>query len=258
MVGAVFFGQLSELTEAVGLGINGTHFLETIAATGVLSLANEVTLHLYRVDSPESVASDIQTARDVLEAAGSALPVSSGEWGYSTYDPNAPADGVNFLPAVTPNRQASYLARMLLVNYSLGLRRSVIFKDRDKQEPSPGNIEHHWGLMTGDLTPKPSYAAVSSLTELLGDAGPPETMALGAGEHGLRFALPDGSQIIALWAEQKATWLLRTEGDNDGRVLRRDGTDITPAGLADGAQVTVDPDDGPMYLVGDVAVMRVD
>ncbi len=74
---------------------------------------------------------------------------------------------------------------MLLFNYSLGLRRSVIFKDRDKQDPNPGNIEHHWGLMTSDLTAKPSYVAVSTLTELVGEAGPPEILALGAGEHAL-------------------------------------------------------------------------
>jgi hypothetical protein len=254
VAGAVFSGPLSEVTEALGLGISGPRFLETVAATGVLSLADEVTLHLYRPDAPESAATDIQVARDLLDAAGYPLPVSSGEWGYSTYDPTAPQDGVNFLPAVTPNRQASYLTRMLLFNYSLGLRHSVIFKDLDKQDPNPGDIEHHWGLMARDLTPKPSYFAVSTLTELLGDAGRPETVALGAGEHGLRFQRPDGSQITALWAEQKATWLLRTEGPGDARVLGRDGSDVTPAGLSDGAQLTVESDDGPIYLVGDIAV----
>lgn len=258
VVGALFFGPLSEVTETIGLGISGPRFLETLAATGVLSLADEVTLHLYRRDAPEGAATDIQVARDLLDAAGYPLPVSSGEWGYSTYDPTAPPDGVNFLPAVTPNRQASYLARMLLYNYSLGLPHSVIFKDLDKQDPDPGNIEHHWGLMTRDLTAKPSYFAVSTLTELVGDAGPPETLALGAGEHGLRFQRPDGSQVIALWAEQRATWLLRAEGPGDARVLGRDGSGLTPAGLSDGAQLTLEPDDGPIYLVGDIVVTSVE
>ncbi|MBW1762885.1 MAG: hypothetical protein JRG67_16640 [Deltaproteobacteria bacterium] len=258
VVGAIFFGALSEIAEAIGQGTSGPRFLESVAATGVLSLADEVTLHLYRADAPEDAATDIKTARDLLDAAGYPLPISSGEWGYSTYDPNAPADGVNFLPAVTPNRQASYLARMLLFNYSLGLRRSVIFKDLDKQDPNPGNIEHHWGLMARDLTPKPSYFAVSTLTELLGDAGPPETVALGAGEHGLRFEPRGGSQVTALWAEQRATWLLRAEGPGDARVLGRDGSDLTPAGLSDGAQLTVESDDGPVYLVGDITVTSVE
>jgi hypothetical protein len=254
VVGALFFG-LPEITEGAGLGIGGPRFLESIAATGVLSFANEVTLHLYRLDRPEGTATEIQVARDLLDAAGYPLPISSGEWGYSTYDPGAPPDGFNFLPAVTPNRQASYLARMLLFNYSLGLRRSVIFKDRDAQNANPGNIEHHWGLLEWDLTRKPSYLAVSTLTEVLGDAGPPEIVPLGAGEHALRFDRPDGSQVTALWAEQRATWSLRAEGSS-GRpqILGRDGTDLTPSGLANGVQWTLDPDDGPIYLVGAISV----
>jgi hypothetical protein len=142
---------------------------------------------------------------------------------------------------------------MLLLNYSQGLRRSVVFKDLDG--PEPGNLEHHFGLMLPDLSAKPSYLAVSTLIELLGDAGPPETIPLGAGEHGLRFRRPDGSHVTALWAEQTATWLLRTEGPSDARVLGRDGADLTPAGLSDGGLLTVEPDDGPIYLVGDIAVL---
>jgi hypothetical protein len=258
VVGAVLFGFLSEIMELVGMGISGAHFLEPLAATGVLSVADEVTLHLYRIDAPEGAATDIQAARDLLDSAGCPVPISSGEWGYSTYDPDAPPDGINFLPAVTPNRQASYLARMLLFNFNLGLRRSVIFKDLDHQDPNPGNMEHHWGLMFEDLTPKPSLAAISTLTGLLGDAGPPETISLGPGEHGLRFRRPDGSQVIALWAEQTATWSLRAQGPGDARVLARDGAEITPAGLSEGALMTLEPDDGPIYLVGDIAVASVE
>jgi len=253
-VGALFFG-LPEITEAAGLGIGGPRFLESIAATDTLSLADEVTLHLYRLDRPEGTAAEIQIARDLLDASGYPLPISSGEWGYSTYDPSAPPDGFNFIPAVTPNRQASYLARMLLFNYSLGLQRSVIFKDRDAQDANPGNIEHHWGLMEWDLTRKPSYFAVSTLTELLGDAELSEILPLGAGEHALRFERPDGSRVTALWAEQRATWSLRAEtASGDARVLARDGSDLTPAGLSDGVQWTLEPDDGPIYLIGDISV----
>jgi len=256
VVGALIFGVLAEILEALGLGLSGPHFLETVAATGVLSLVDEVTIHLHRAAAPESAAADIQDARDVLNGAGVPLPVSSGEWGYSTYDPNVPPTGINYLPAVTLNRQASYVARMLLLNFSLDLRRSVIFKDLDGQEP--GNLEHHFGLMLPDLSAKPSYLAVSTLTELLGDAGPPETLSLGAGEHGLRFRRPDGSQVTALWAEQTATWLLRSEGPGDAHVLGRDGAELTPAGLSDGALLTLESDDGPIYLIGNIAVASVE
>ena len=255
VVGALFFG-LHEITDSIGIA--GPGFLETVAGTGVLSLADEVTIHLYRIESPEGAAPDIELARNILDDAGYPLPVSSGEWGYSTYDPTAPSDGINFLPPVTPNRQASYYARMLLHNYSLGLRRSVIFKDLDAGDPDPGDIEHHWGLMMRDLSKKPSYFAVATLTELVGDAGPPEAVELSTGKHGLRFVRPDGSEVTALWGEQEATWLLRAEGSGDARVLSRDGADITPAGLSEGAQITIESDDGPIYLIGDIAVTSVE
>jgi hypothetical protein len=253
VVGALYFG-FAEIIEGLDLGIGGPRFLESLPATGALALADEVTLHLYRPGSPEDVSADIEVARDLLEDAGYPLPVSSGEWGYSTYDPDAPPVGLNFLPAVTPDRQASYLARMLLFNYSLGLPRSVIFKDRDASDPEPGDIEDHWGLMTGDLTPKPSLVAVSTLTELLGDAGSPESIALEAGEHGLRFQRADGSQVTALWAEQEATWSIRAEGQPDAQVIGRDGSDLTPEDLSEGTQVTLLPDDGPIYLLGAFSV----
>lgn len=250
-VGALYFG-LPEVIEAAGLGIGGPRFLEAVAATGALDGADEVTLHFYRPAPPEDVASDVRTARAILEAAGYALPISSGEWGYSTYDPDAPATGFNFLPAVTPNRQASYLTRMLLYNYSLGLRRSVIYQDRDPRDPDPGDIEDHFGLMSDDLTPKPALGAISTLTEQLGDGSLIETLTLGPGEHGLRFERGDGSQVTALWAEQDTTWTLR--GDADASVLSREGSDVTPPGLAQGAQLQVAADDGPIYLIGDFSV----
>jgi hypothetical protein len=112
--------------------------------------------------------------------------------------------------------------------------------------------------MMRDLALKPSYFALSTLTELVGNAGPPESLTLNPGEHGLRFQRPDGSQVTALWGEEAATWLLRAEGSGDARVLSRDGADITPAGLSDGVELTLDSDDGPVYLVGDVSVTGVE
>jgi hypothetical protein len=255
VAGALFFG-FPEAVEALGLGLGGPRFLEAAGATDVLGLVNGVSLHFYRFGAPESVNADVESARGILERAGHPLPLWSGEWGYSTYDPDAPATGFNFLPAVTLDRQASYIARMLLFNYHLGLRRSVIFKDRDEHNPDPGNIEHHWGLMFEDLTAKPSLDAVATLTELIGDAGPPEPLTLGAGEHGLVFSPPDGRRVVALWSEQETTWLLRRGGEGgDGRIVGRDGADLTPADFSDGVRVTVATDDGPIYLLGDVTVV---
>ncbi len=257
VAGALPF-MFPEAIEALGFGIGGPRFLKAVAETGALGLVHVVTIHLYRPGPPEGVESDVEVAREVLQRTGYPLPLWSGEWGYSTYDPDVPSDGLNFLPAVTLDRQASYIARMVLVNYSLGLQASVIFKDRDAQDPDPGHIEHHWGLMFEDLTPKPSLVAVSTLTELIADAGPPEPLTLPPGEHGLAFERPDGLRVVALWGEQETTWLLRANAQTDReRIVGRDGSDLTPAQLSDGVQFTLDPDDGPIYLLGDIEVAPV-
>jgi hypothetical protein len=60
---------------------------------------------------------------------------------------------------------------------------------------------------------------------------------------------------VALWAEQRAVWRLRARGRRP-RVLARDGRDVTPSGLAarGGALLALEPDDGPVYLVGRIGV----
>ncbi len=41
-------------------------------------------------------------------------------------------------------------------------------------------------------------------------------------------------------------------------MLGRDGAELTPVGLSDGAQLTLEPDDGPIYLIGDITVAGVE
>ncbi len=254
--GALFF-TFADSIETGGYGIAGPRFLKEVAATDALSLVDEVTLHLYRPDQPEGALEDIELAQQILKDAGHDVPVTSGEWGYSTYDPNVPPEGLAFLPPVSPERQASYYARMLLLNFANGLTRSIIYKNVDKRDPSPGHIEHHWGITTAKLDKKPSYDALKTALKMVGDAPVPERLDLASKEYQLRFKKPDGAHVIALWAEQKATWTLKAEAPTgDERVVGRDGDDITPEGLADGVEFTLESDQGPIYLVGKISVTR--
>jgi hypothetical protein len=134
----------------------------------------------------------------------------------------------------------------------LGLAGSVYFKDRDAAPPAPGNMEHHFGLMHGDLSSKPAYDAVATLTRLLGDARLQRELPLGEGNHGLLFRRRTG-RVLVLWSKAPTTWRLRARRPGV-RVLARDGRDVTPPGLRRGALLSLDPDDGPIYVLGTVAV----
>jgi hypothetical protein len=245
------FMALPAVVRAIG-GVPGLEFLEGFFAAEGLAHVDGVTAHFYRAEAPETVAADVTAIRALMSAAGRTVPLWSGEWGYSTYDPAAPPTGVNYLPAVSLERQAAYAARLLLGNHQLGLAGSVYFKDRDAAAAEPGNIEHHFGLMHGDLSPKPAYTAVATLTRLLGDARFQRALALGEGNHGLVFRRRAG-RVVALWSERPTTWHLRARCPGV-RVLARDGRDVTPAGLRRGALLTLAPDDGPVYVLGPVMV----
>ncbi len=252
LVGAAFTG-LPAAIAAIG-GVPGVDFLAAVFATGVLDFVDGVTFHPYRAEAPETVAAEVGAIRMLMAGAGRTVPLWSGEWGYSTYDPTAPPTGLNYLPAVSEARQASWIARMLLVTHRLGLAGSVIFKDRDAAAPSPGDIEHHFGLLHADLEPKPAYTAVATLARLVGSAEPRRPLTLPPGQHGLVFRPRGGGRVVALWAEQRAVWRLRARGRRP-RVLARDGHDVTPPELArGGALLALEPDEGPVYLVGRIGV----
>ncbi len=251
LIGAPFMG-LPAVIPLLG-GIEGQEFLRRLFATGAQELADGVTAHFYRAEPPESVAAAVSEIRQSMQEAGTVLPVWSGEWGYSTYDSDAPPTGLNFLPAVSLDRQASYAVRMMLHDYEIGLAGSVWFQDRDAENPDPGDIEAHWGLLQHDLGAKPAFTSVSALTGLLGDATSFTSLALGAGEHGLTFETT-ARPVTALWSEQTGQWRLEPR-EADVRILSRDGQDVTPPALEKGLQVRLRSDDGPIYVLGDVAVL---
>src|SRR5262249_11267444 len=100
--GAILVGSISYILDS----LLGDSFLQGLIAQHVILLADGLTVHFYRGGPPESVGADVGHVRDLLAAAGQVIPIWSGEWGWSTYDPTAPPTGLNYLPAVTPQRQA--------------------------------------------------------------------------------------------------------------------------------------------------------
>ncbi len=248
LIGGVFYG-LAAAIEALG-GVGGPTFVQELADSGVLALADGVTVHFYRSAAPETVATDVEQIRAVFAQAGADVELWSGEWGYSTYDPTVPPTGLNFLLAVDPDRQASYVARMMLTDDLLDIPASVYYQDRDPPDPSPGDIEGHWGLVHADLTPKPAYDALFTLNRLVGSAPRLGTLSLAAGEHGVVF---DGGQgrVTALWTESEASWTIHPTAD-EVHIVGRDGDDVTPEGAPDGSlSVSLQSEGGPIYIAGD-------
>lgn len=140
--------------------------------------------------------------------------------------------------------QARYLARMLLLHFDAGVRRTFIYQLVD----SASRTFHSYGMLTSSIEEKPSFVEIKQLLALLRDSTAPASLGTLAvaftGDTGdLRSVLlqkSNGSFRLILWLEKPAF-----------DPIKRTPIAVTPAvvtlGLGDGATVktaSVFQDDG--------------
>ena len=128
-------------------------------------------------------------------------PIICTEAGYATKGPSG--------RAVTPEIQARYLARMLMLHLKAGIPRTFIYQLADHGSDEGGAM----GLLDADGGEKPAWRQLSALMQELDDtpqenrergAAPPLDLAL-TGElenlEAMLFAKSDGSYRLVLWLE---------------------------------------------------------
>ena len=136
-------------------------FMEKFAQSGLLAQLDAVSVHPYRAPHqvPESAAGEYQRLRALIEKYApegkKQMPIVSGEWGYSSNT-----------KGVTRERQAEFAARQQLFNLASGIPLSIWY-DWKNDGPDPAENEHNFGTVNTDLTPKPAYTAISTLTREL-------------------------------------------------------------------------------------------
>lgn len=133
-------------------------FLEAVFKSGLLEYLDGVSVHPYRQKPPETAAIDFTRLRDLIARyapPGKTIPIVSGEWGYSTSWKN-----------VSPEGQADYIARQQLSNLLNGVPLSIWY-DWKNDGLDPANGEHNFGTVGYDLTPKPAYLAIKTMSREL-------------------------------------------------------------------------------------------
>jgi hypothetical protein len=137
-------------------------FLDTFLKSGVLEFLDAVSVHPYRNphSPPETAAVDYEKLRGMIEryapaAKQNKLPILSGEWGYSTWK-----------HGVSLETQAAFAARQQLANLLNGVPLSIWY-DWKNDGDDPNENEHNFGTVLADLTPKPAYIAIRTLTHEL-------------------------------------------------------------------------------------------
>jgi hypothetical protein len=182
-------------------------FVEECLRAGLLNYWSAVSIHPYRKTDPESVVEDYARLRALIQkySPGKRVPVISSEWGYSSASFN-----------VGEEKQASLLARQILINQSQGIALSIWYDWRDDGR-NPSEIEHHFGTVFASpyperdplYDPKPAYRAVQTLTRFFTNCGFGERLAgpqLSSDDYVLTFRC-NGATKLAAWS---ASWLGRT------------------------------------------------
>lgn len=163
-------------------------FLSACFRDGLLSLVNAVSVHPYRLRSPESVVADVKKLRQLMERyspQGATIPIVSSEWGYPT------------IPLLfSAKSQGEYLARELLVDLSIGIRLSIWYDWHD-DGTKPFNPEDNFGTVTYHYKPKPAFREMQRLVVALGGLHFVERLPSVPQDWLLLFTGPHHSEIAA-------------------------------------------------------------
>jgi hypothetical protein len=170
-------------------------YLEYFLQSGVLEYLDAVSVHPYRSpkEPPESAAADYKRLRELIARCAPAakqgkIPVLSGEWGYASNT-----------KGVSLEEQAAFAARQQLSNLLNGVPLSIWY-DWKNDGPDPADGEQNFGTVAFDLTPKPAYTALQTLTrELSGYRLERRLDGLPEEDYALLFVNKTGARKIAAW-----------------------------------------------------------
>ncbi len=174
-------------------------FIEEVFKAGPLKWLDGVTVHPYRSRAPETVTWEYKRLRELIDkyapAGKKALPILSGEWGYSLLHHG----GIPF----SAEKQASYLARQFLINLMNDVRLSIWYDWHD-DGPDPKETEHNFGIVTYKYDLKPSYLSARTLLDVLSGLKFAERIPLESpGDYALSFS-NGKKRVVAAWSTRQA------------------------------------------------------
>jgi len=220
-------------------------YLETVFQSGLLAQFDAVSVHPYRGRGkpPETAAEDLKKLRELIERyaptkAKKAMPILSGEWGYSSNT-----------KGVSLETQAAFIVRQQLSNLLNGIPISIWY-DWKNDGPDPGENEHNFGTVMSDLRPKPAYIALRTMTRELAGCQIVRRLDLGnEKDYVLLLRNSEGTEKLAAWTLGDAH--AQTLGVKAGRGakpigVRGNGASFEPT--LEGNQLFVDLAAEPIYI----------
>ena len=222
-------------------------FMDRFLASGVLKYLDGVSVHPYRdyKKSPETAAADYAKLRTLIDryalgAKKGKMPILSGEWGYATHD-----------RGLSLETQAAFAARQQLANLLNHVPLSIWY-DWQNDGGDPKEREHNFGVVFGDLKPKPAYIALQTMTRELSGFRIVERHSTGCEEdYVLVLRNRIGTSKLAAWTTgQSHSVTLKLRGragkETTFRLVRSTGE---VSGLpASGGRLVLDLTAAPCYV----------
>jgi hypothetical protein len=229
-------------------------FMEPFLKSGALEFLDAVSVHPYRSakQPPESAVGEYQRLRGLIERyapseAKKKMPIISGEWGYSSNT-----------KGVSPETQAAFIARQQLSNLLRGVPISIWY-DWKNDGGDPNENEHNFGTVTEDLTPKPAYIAIQTLTRELSGYRISSRYDTGdTNDFVLILKNTKGETKLAAWtrgASHPITLPLQSTTFKELTLVNNVGKE-SKLGIENG-QVSISLDGNPQYIALDKAALKL-
>jgi hypothetical protein len=204
-------------------------WLEDLLRSNLLTYIDVLSVHPYPNGNPELIIEDYRQLEALVQRyASKPVPIISGEWGYTT----------DRIPELT---QAQYAARMFLVNSMLKIPVSIWFNWEDQSFDG-------FGLYREDNTPKPSYQALTVLTQSLNGFRFSEKLSGTApDQYALLFVNPvTGKKAAALWTTNNASTINIPFKSGSGQVVSMLGE---TRAISWEDRLIIDVTQSPVYLL---------
>ena len=198
-------GSISVLGPAVTNAGLANGWFESFLAAGGTKWLDGVSVHAYSFymgKANRTPAAGIKRAEG-YEAlikkynANKALPLYFTEVGYPTYN-NAVGTPVDL--------SGDYLAQLYLLARTLPFMKGIWWYEFQDGGTDKNNVEHNFGIVNADLTPKPGYDELKEIAKLVDTSTGASLIDLNDPEiTTIKITLPDGSSKTVAWRNTEET-----------------------------------------------------
>ncbi|HEY0075679.1 MAG TPA: cellulase family glycosylhydrolase [Abditibacteriaceae bacterium] len=221
-------------------------FLEACFQSGALERWDAVSVHPYRQTDPETASSEYRALRLLIERykpKGKAIPILSGEWGYSTA-----WNGFN------NERQGKYLPRQWMTNLMNEVPLSIWYDWHDDGEDAH-EAEHNFGSVEFPYfekrepvyNPKPSYTAAQTFVSFFEGYDYNKRLVLPSPDDYLLLFNKGDSLKLAVWTTNAAHEIILPASPGAFRGVNYLGAAL-PEMQAQSGGLRLQISDGPLYL----------